>query len=251
MRTAGRAATNRGDPRRTATPRRCSRRAGRPTPPRPRDAVCRPYRLQCVVSVPSAGNPLKRLDHDGRGVPWHVRMVPGHHGEPVAGRMRPRGAEEVVPVEQRGFARRRSVRRQGDHAAARPGRSFVVDLAHRQHPLAVRSGTQAAVAVDLPRRGRRAQGDRCNPTGQGGSGTVAEPHSLVPLVHIGEGAGGPPRHEAERAPAVLVDPAADAHPLRRVVGYAPGIGTHGHRPSRLRAGLEPVDRVTVGAQLRQ
>ncbi len=180
-------------------------------------------------------------------------MVPGDHGDAVAGRMRPRRAEEVVPVEQRGLARRPDAGRQGDHAAHRPSRSFVVDLSDGQDPLAVRRGAQSAVPMQLSRRRRCAQGHRCGTTrGRPGPRSVTEPHPLVRLVHIGEGTGGPSWHEAQGPPAVLVDPAADAHALRRMVGRAQGIGPHDHRPSSLgRAGLEPVDGIAVRAELRQ
>ena len=65
-----------------------------------------------------AGNPAEGQDQQGRGVPGHVRMVPGDHGQTVAGRMRPGRAEEVVPVEQRGLAGRAGPGREGDHACA-------------------------------------------------------------------------------------------------------------------------------------
>ena len=141
-----------GDPRRSAMSPSLLQ-AGWPTdsaaPPATRCAGPTACSTSCPCS--GAGHPAEGQDQDDRGVPRHVRMVPGDHGQPVAARMRPRGAEEVVPVEQRGLARRRSAGRQGDHAAYRPGRSFVVDLADGQHPLAVRRGAQPAVSVHLAR----------------------------------------------------------------------------------------------------
>ncbi len=175
------------------------------------------------MGVGVAGVARERQDKKHRGVPRHVRVVPGDDGQPIARRMRDRRPEEIVPLEHDGRTRLRGARRQGDHTAHRPGRSLAVDLAHGQHPVAVRRGAQPAMVVRLACRRSRCQGHRV-----AGGGSVAQPHTLVRLVHIGDGPGGPSRHHAQGTAAVLVDAAANADPLRRVIREAPCIGAHRH-----------------------
>ena len=86
-----------------AVPGRLADRLRRATGDGPR----RPRRLERVVAVCRAqATRPSGSDQDGRGIPRHVRVIPGDHGQAVAGRMRPRRPEEIVPVEQRGLARR-------------------------------------------------------------------------------------------------------------------------------------------------
>ena len=214
----------------------------------------RPHRHQGLVAVRRAGDPGERDDQDRRGIPRHVRVIPGDHGDAATGRIGARRAEEVEILEKRALTRRRAPRGQRNHPAHRTAGSWAVDLADGQHPVAVLGGAEPAVVVDLPVRGRpRQRPRRC-----AGAlvilhgGAVAEPHPPVRLVHVGEGTGRSLRHQAHGPPAVLVHPAADAHALGRVVGQAIGIGPHQHHPARFGgAGLEPVERFAVRAELRQ
>ena len=229
------------------TPVRLADRFRPPTGDRP----CRPRSLQHLVVVCGAGTSAERQQQDGRGVPRHVRMVPGDHGQTVCGLVHPGGTEEIMPVEQDGLAGRAGQCREGDDAPEGSSRSLPMDLPHGQHPLAVRGGAQPTVIVDFAGRRWCAQRHRRDRTGRG-SRSVTEPDPLVRLIDIREGAGGPSRNEAQRAAAVLVDPAPNAHCLRRVVGRAVRIGPHNHRPARLgRAGLQPIDRLAVRADFRE
>ena len=131
---------------------------------------------------------------------------------------------------------------------------LAVDLPDREHPVAIRRRTRDhRGCASRPPAGRRRQGlSAWLPPRPRGSGTVAPPHPPVRLVDVGEGSGRPSRHEAQGAPAVLVDPAPDAHPVRRVVGQVPGLAAHHDHAARLgRAGLQPVERVAVRAELRE
>ena len=91
----------------------------------------------------------------------------------------------------------------------------------------------SAVALSPPWRwadpsgasGESGRGDR---TPRCGRLAVAEPHPLVRLVHVGEGARGPAGHEAHGPAAVFVHPAPDAHARRRVVLRAVGARPHEH-----------------------
>ena len=100
-----------------------------------------------------AGGPGERDDQDHRGVPRHVRVIPGDHGDTATGRIGARRAEEVEPLEERALTGRRAPRGQRDHLAHRSSRSLPVDLADRQHPVAVRGRAEPAVVVDFPVRG--------------------------------------------------------------------------------------------------
>ena len=85
--------------------------------------VRRSRRHQGLVGVRRAGGPGERDDQNGRGVPGHVRVIPGDHGDAATGRIGTRRAEEVEPLDERALTRRRAPRRQRDH------------LAHRDRPL--------------------------------------------------------------------------------------------------------------------
>ena len=197
--------------------------------------------------------PGERQHQHRRGVPWHVGVVPHDHGQPLTGRIHARRPEEVVTIEERGLVRLGPAGRQRDHAARGPARSLRMDLPDRQDPVTVRGGAEPPVVVDLAvgrRGGQRSR--RGEPGGARGHGAVAEPHPLVGLVDVGEGTRRPPRHEAHGAAAVLVDAAADAHLARRVVGQTVRSGPdHDDATGLHRARLEPVEGITVGADLRE
>ena len=124
-------------------------------------------------------------------------------------------------------------------------------LADRQDPVTVGRGVEPAVVVDLSVGGGDREGPRHRGRGRVGAGrAVAEPDPLLGLVDIGKGADRPPGHEAHGTAAVLVDPAADAHPFRRMVGRSVRAGPYQDDAARLGgARLEPVEGIAVGAEL--
>ena len=139
----------------------------------------------------------ERQQQNGRGIPGHVRVVPGDDSETVFGRVRARCAEEVVSVEQGGLAGRSNTRGEGDHTAHRSGRSLPVRLTNGQHPPAVGRGAESSVTVHFVRRRWPAQGRGCRPVR---CGAVTEPHPLVRLVDVGERTGGPAGHRGTARP---------------------------------------------------
>ena len=164
-------------------------------------------------------------------------------------RVRPGCAEEVVPGQQRRFrrwgGRGPGPGRERDHA---PGGSPVTLFGVRLRTASTQS--PSAVALSPPWR-------YAVPAGAGAAertrrrtalvGTaVAEPHPLVRLVHVGEGAGGAARHETHGAAAVLVHPAADAHAGGRVV--ARGLLL---RLARTRRGRSPRGATRASTALRR
>ena len=192
---------------------------------------------------PTSGHQPRRSerDHlDRRAVPGHVRVVPHHGGQPTARWIDARCAVEVVAGGQDRLPDVVRGRCQGDHDA--PGRAAVgaVDLADRHHPGAVGAGAQTAVGPPLPVDGlaRERPGRAARPG--------VQPHALIGQVHVGERTRPVAGHQAARSPAVVVDPAADAHPLRREVHDAMagviGVAAHEDDAASLeRPGLQPVD----------
>ena len=230
------------------------RRAGRPTRPAP-PATCCAGPAACSVLVP-----VQRRRRRGRAAgPRRSRRPTACPGGPRRPRRGGRRSDAAAACRRSrapraAWSRTATPRRVDRATTLRTGRADPSRWISRT----ARTHSPSAVALSPP----------CRCTSPAGGGAlerhrrcrarpawrraVTEPHPLVRLVHVGEGTGGPSGHEAQGAPAVLVDPAADAHALRRVVGHARGIGPHDHRPARLgRAGLEPVDRVAVRAQLRE
>ena len=220
----------------------------RPGPTRSAAAVVPPARLADRLARsprrPAAARRLARSTPSGsamaprgttrsvRGVPGHVGVVPHHDGRRAHPRRVDTGrAEEVVPLEQDGLGEPPS---RVDSATTPPRRlrpPVAVDLSHRQHPVAVGRGAEAAVVVRPPPVRRRASAAwarwRRRARSHVGSGRpVAEPHPLVRLVHVGEGTTSVARHQAERPSAVLVDPAADADLRRRMVARPVFAGAH-------------------------
>ena len=142
-------------PTRTATTRPGPMPAGRPTPrdrrrrvPRVLPARARRDRAPRGRRGRAAAPPRRR------GVPRHVRVIPGHHGQAVGGRVRARRPEEIVPIEQRGLARLLATRRECDHAAHRATAPLAVDLPDREHPVTVSRRAETTVVVHLARRRR-------------------------------------------------------------------------------------------------
>ena len=123
-----------------------------------------PGSLERLVLVLSTGGATERQQHNSRGIPRHVRVVPSDDGNTVSSRVRARRPEEVVPVEQGALAGRSGARGERDHTAHRPGRSLPMCLTNGEHPLAVSRGTESAVTVLFVRRRWPAQGPGDRPS---------------------------------------------------------------------------------------
>ena len=236
-RCGGRAATTRDGPRRSAGCR-SRRHAGWPTD---------------TSSPPSAsqGRPAATSGDDPSGTTWTDERSQGmsgwstHHGgqptarwiesrcavEVVAGgqdRACPRGRPLQLPGRPRraGESRRRRRGRRGPRGPPPPRRRRRWRPDRRGPPLPVHG-----LARERPRRAAR---------------PGVQPHALIGQVHVGERTRPVAGRQAARSPAVVVDPAADAHPLRREVHDAMagviGVAAHEDDAASLeRPGLQPVD----------
>ena len=201
---------------------------------------------------PTGGHQVRpERDHlDRRAVPGHVRVVPDHGGQPTALWIESRRAVEVVARGQDRLPDVVRSRGEGDHQS--PGGAAVgaVDLADRHHPGAVGARAQTAVGPPLPvdRLAREWPRRAARPG--------LPPHALIGQVHVGERTRPVARHQAARSPAVLVHPAADAHPLGREVldalAVAVGVAAHEDDAASLeRPGLQPVHGTPVRTDVGQ
>ena len=229
---AGTAATIRSGRRRRPGCRPGTSGAGRPRRPAPPATRRRAHGADAGRRVSSsAGHP------ELGAVPGHRRVVPGHPGQPAAVRGGPGRGHEVRRRSTRGTTAQRAVDRHG-HQPVVGGRARSTPLLDAR-PATVPTGSAAR-----RRSGRLAAGRR-----RRGSGRIGGPRrssgspvpALVGLVDVEEDAAG----HGGRAPAVLVDPAAHAHPGRRdIVGGARRARTRPPPGGRPRRAGSPTSRPT-------
>ena len=162
-----------------------------------------------------------------------------------------RGPEEVVSLEQRGLARPRAPRRERNDAADRPA-------------AALRGGPRGPPGPSRRRAWRSSPPWWCtSPSGGAGAVSGSRPRPVRPGRRRTTPAGRPGRRRRRRRPSA---PAPGTWRPRRTrgrgCGRSPLPASGRHRPSargphdddatRLgRARLEPVERVAVGAELRE
>ena len=182
------------------------------------DGDGRPGRQRRLLAARAIALGADQGHHDERRrVPRHVGVVPDHHGEAPARPFDPWRTVEVAPLEEGRLGRAPPASAAPPHRAPAgalpPGGSHARRAPTRRRPW--RPGRRGG-ARSPERLG--CQWARQRRTRPAGGRAVGEPHALVGLIDVGEGAVGVPRHEADGPAPVFVDPAADAHPRRRVVG---------------------------------
>ena len=128
----------------------------------------------------SVDHNLERDDDNGRGVPRHVRVVPGHRHQTVPRVIHPRGTIEIMALGHDRFTSVVGARPQGHQAVPGTRAPRSVGLAHGHDPIPVGCGAEPTVGPDLSWRGLTREGPRCSRS------PLRQPDPLVIETHIGE-----------------------------------------------------------------